>query len=77
LGFIGLDGPGLIYITNFIDHSETFLLAKYNEVKWRELWPKSVYTLGIYSYLWDDKNICVSIDKMTHPYALFNFDISI
>jgi oligopeptidase B len=76
LGFIGLDGPGLIYITNFIDHSETFLLAKYNEVKWRELWPKSVYTLGIYSYLWDDKNICVSIDKMTHPYALFNFDIS-
>jgi hypothetical protein len=27
--------------------------------------------------LWDDKNICVSIDKMTHPYALFNFDISI
>ncbi len=85
LGFIGLDGfdgfdgserSSLIYITNFIDYSQTFLLEKYNQFKWAELWPKSVYTLGIYSYLWDDKNICVSIDKMTHPYALFNFDIS-
>ncbi len=75
-GFIRFDEPDLIYITNFIDHGETILLGKYNDIKWGELWPKSVYTLEIYSYFWDGRDICVSINKMTHPYALFNFDIS-
>lgn len=64
-----------MYITNFEDFTNIIPLDKYLEYKWSEFWPQSVYSLNTFSYFWDSPIIYLSIDKMTQPYSLLEFNI--
>jgi oligopeptidase B len=73
LGFI-VHKTNIMYITNCVDYNKTIKLTSFQEFSWSQFWPQSVYTLGIYSYFWDSEKIYLSMDTMSQPYSLIEFD---
>lgn len=64
-----------VYSTNLIDFNQIIKIKDYHNESWSALWPKSVYTISFYNYIYDTNYLYLTLETMTEPFSIIKYNL--